>query len=771
MAHKIQSSQTDFSSGEVDASLKRADQNPHRKAGLRQAKNVRMRNGGGMQDRPGRTALFFETGRVEDILITTGVIFKFAFGNNYLSIYSAAGTLVFQTFVKGDGATPIPWTLASVGQITWAVIGFSVYIAEGADVTNNVPQVLTWGGGTNWVISTYAESVTAGGQKRTFFDRISPPNITLQPGGITGSVPITFSAPVLVAGMVGTRLLYCGRQLTITTVTSPTTGGATINEQLFGSESIPVSSSPIGSFNIGDVVNGSISGGQGIVIGLTSTTVSVQLIKNTSFVATDIIAGPQGSAAASGGATAGNPGAVADWDDEVMNGFRGYPLSVASDQNRLIFSNFPALRGAIGWSAIGLPTDLFVSSSDTGLLPSSAMLEIAPGKSQVLYVIPGMESSEFLFCDNAIYFIPISVQSPLVPGGVQFIELAAHGSQPNVQPRRTEQTIIYMKAAGIGVGAVQAPGATNRPYIVDSVSDFHGHLFKGRGVKAIAIPTASTQFEETYIYICFNDGTLVVGKYSMKSGLLEAASDGKTTIGWVPWNSAGNLLWASALQSVVTLTSTYNIPGAAPQSIVEQLDDTQYLDGAVLVNSLPVPLQPTGGKGPLWWLAGGSVTLMDGTPQPTRMMGTYQIDANGFIIPQGNAAENLTSGALVAGQPWTMVVEPFAPIAQSGIDVFQRMSLRQISEIAVWVINSTGFVFQSLFSAKQTATTPPLGTPMQYRRVQAWDLGDDPTQTPQLQETVETWTPPGSSYDPRVAIIKDTPGPLQILEIGIEVTL
>ena len=57
---------------------------------------------------------------------------------------------------------------------------------------------------------------------------------------------------------------------------------------------------------------------------------------------------------------------------------------------------------------------------------------------------------------------------------------------------------------------------------------------------------------------------------------------------------------------------------------------------------------------------GGAVTLMDNV---NRMMGTYQIDANGNIIPQGNAGENLASAQLVAGQPWTATLEPFAPDA------------------------------------------------------------------------------------------------------------
>jgi hypothetical protein len=97
--------------------------------------------------------------------------------------------------------------------------------------------------------------------------------------------------------------------------------------------------------------------------------------------------------------------------------------------------------------------------------------------------------------------------------------------------------------------------------------------------------------------------------------------------------------------------------------------------------------------------------------------------------------------------------------------------LRRISNFAVYVVNSTGFTLQKLFSRKETATSPPLGTPMSIKRVPMWNAGEDATQPPKQRETVERWRPSGHSYDPRVAIIKDTPGPLQIVEFAMEVTL
>jgi len=99
------------------------------------------------------------------------------------------------------------------------------------------------------------------------------------------------------------------------------------------------------------------------------------------------------------------------------------------------------------------------------------------------------------------------------------------------------------------------------------------------------------------------------------------------------------------------------------------------------------------------------------------------------------------------------------------------MFKRRISRFAAYVIDSTGFLMARLFSGPITPTSPALGTVMNTRRVTAWNQGDDPTLPPPQREEVQRWRPLGRAFDPRVAIIKDTPGPLLIAEAGIEATI
>lgn len=782
---KIIGAQRDFSAGELDVSMKRADDNPRMKTGTRQMVNWRILNSKSVQNRPGRAALFLETGRVEQILMSPGNNFYIVFGNGYLSVYNAAGARVFNSTKKGDGSTNIPWTTATVKNISYVIPSGSqksIYICYGDDAPVNVPQILTWDGvsqASTWTLSTFAESVTAGNQKRTPFYRISPQNITMLPSATSGNINVTLSAAVFVSGMIGTRMRFCGRQILITAVTlsdfsTPTAGPsqyatATVEEPLPISQEINAGSPIVGIVNVGDLMTGTVSGAQGIITSVDygSGTFILQLIQNDATTIRPFLGGsewavgPGGSVSISS-QTVKSPTAVIIWDDEVMNSFRGWPTSVFYDQGRLGFCNFPSVPSAIAWSAIGLTKDLYVLP-----LPDNAIFELAPGKSQVYFVQAGMESSEFVFCDNAIYYIPISATNPLVPGSVAFNQLSANGSMPNVQPRRAEQTIVYMKAGGAQVGAVQAPGAYYRPYVVESISEFHGHLFTASPAIAIAVPTASTQFEELYAYILLANGNLVVGKYAMHQGLIEPGPDGKPAVGWSQWNGAAENAWVAAWQNQVTFAANYAPGGISAIGVVEMLDNTQYLDCAIPVAAVPTPFV-TGGKGPLYFIAGGTVELMD---QSTRMMGTYQVDANGNIVPQNNGGEDLTAATLVAGQTWTATLEPFVPDANPGQSVHQRMFKRRVSRMAVYVSNSTGFLLARLFSGPLTRTSPALGTIMNTRRVTTWNQDDDPTKAPPLREEAQRWRPIGRAYDPRVAVIKDTPGPIMVHEIGIEASI
>jgi hypothetical protein len=749
--------------------------------------------------------LFLETGRVEKVKMAPGSFFYLAFGTGYLRVYDTSGALKFSATLTGGGKALL-WSTATIGQIDYGIFQKAVYIA----FPGMRPQVLTWDGVSTWSIADYTESIFSGGQKRTWFYRISPQNVTMLPSATTGAITLTFSSPIAVAGMVGTRMRFAERQLLITGYNSPTSLNATVIEPLPPGNSITLSVTH-GNFAIGDVVKGATSGATGIVTaspsfqylyvgdvtgfaigdtitGATSTAtgvitaislttayvISVSLNSSTAFqngeTITDSrtgaatsgqvsgttmtvqilasngalnffqdsegIAGPTASATiATSGVTVAAPQAVSVWDDEVMNDFRGYPASVFVDQFRVGFCNFPILPNGIGWSGIDQPNDLYVDGTASG-----AMFELTPNKGQVLYVVPGAEGSEMVFCDNRIYYIPISAGNPLKSGSVTFNQISSDGCYP-VKPRAAGTAMLFLASGGLRVSAIVTIGLATRPFDIADLTELHSELLNAP--VAIAVPTADGTFSERYAYVLNGDGTIAVGKYSLSPyGELQGS------VGWLPWSGAGTVNWLSALEQELTFVSRY-APNGATVSLVEVLDDTLYLDATMFANAIPAALAPPAGKGPFWWIAGGSVTLMD---QGYRPMGVYQIDINGNIIPQNNGGEDLTTATLVGGQAWSATYEPFLPQAPQGQDSKQRLRRRKVCQAAVSVQSSSGFTFDG-------------------QRVSAYFQDDDATKPPPLREDTYKFHPTGLDYDPRKQLIKDTPGPLIITEVGIEATV
>jgi hypothetical protein len=123
------------------------------------------------------------------------------------------------------------------------------------------------------------------------------------------------------------------------------------------------------------------------------------------------------------------------------------------------------------------------------------------------------------------------------------------------------------------------------------------------------------------------DGSIAVGKYDPES--LPAT---QPVIGWGPWSGGGTVSWIAAWAP----TCCSRRPISA--RICEILDDTN-ISIVRWRERAAGRVRAAGGKGPLWWIPSQTVTLID---QGTRSMGTYQIDANGFIVPQNNGGENLT---------------------------------------------------------------------------------------------------------------------------------
>lgn len=750
MLRRDLNAQRDFSAGELDPNIKRGDDLPTMKAGARQMSNWRIRSSRGISNRPGRRAIFLHTGRVDEVLILPGTVAKLCFGNDgSLDIRDSTDAVV-----ASQPASTYPWTTLTVRNIVWCAVPRDVLDTDIVICFPGMqPKIVRYSVNTGWTFLDFFYSITPNGFYNAPFIRFAPPGVTLTPDAAAPTL-MTASAGYFSADMVGHVIRFFGQQITLTSFVSSTVMGVTPINNLTLSESTTVSGA-VGSFSIGDIVIGSVTGYKGEVgaIVLTAGVPTGLTITHEApgevFDASEVLVGPNGRATNTSGATGVTPPASVQWDEMAFDQFRGWPESCFFDQNRLGFCNIPSVPSGIAYSAVNDYTNFLV-----GAQPANSIFELVPGKNQVLFVVPGMESSEFVFCDRSIFYIPITPSNPLVPGSVAFQLLSSDGIA-NVQPRTVQEFVLYINAGQTNVMAVVAIGAYNRPYETRNLSELHSHLF--RMPQAIAVPTSTAQFEERYVYVLNSDNTLVVGKYDIE------ARQVKGSVGWVPWNgTVSAVFWISALNATVTMSSIYAPQGGLIANVVEVLDDSKYLDAQLFYHNIPGPMI---GAAPLWFLAGGSVWVMDGL----KNIGQRSIDGAGNLIPQ--SGDDFSSLTLAVGFNWSALLEPFVPNAQPGQDEGQRMKRRRTSNLAVTTQRSTGYRMVRYYSGPVGPLLPATGTIMGSNRVPAYGPNDDTSLPPPQLEITSRWRPLGRAFDPRYGIIKDTPGTLDILEVGMEVNV
>src|SRR5690606_8899857 len=94
-------------------------------------------------------------------------------------------------------------------------------------------------------------------------------------------------------------------------------------------------------------------------------------------------------------------------------------------------------------------------------------------------------------------------------------------------------------------------------------------------------------------YVVNADGSLIVGNFSQARGI----------VGWHPERGAGLVRWVVASGAQVFYNTAY-----AAATLMEAEDAGQKIDCALAVNDPPANMLQAG-KGPFWWVPGGTVTL------------------------------------------------------------------------------------------------------------------------------------------------------------------
>ncbi|SDQ99892.1 hypothetical protein SAMN05519103_00356 [Rhizobiales bacterium GAS113] len=729
--------QRDFSGGQVNKAARRRDDGDAVRTGALTMRNWRIEATGQLVPRPGRRPIFGgAAARTDYVRMGVGSEFFLSFSAGAITITDTLGNVVA---TNASGA--YLWTAQTISQIQWCQAEQQIVVCY----PTMQPQLLTWNPNTRaWSFSAFAFK---GNGAQTFapFFNFRKDGSTMAYSATSGSVGLTCSVPFFTNSMIGNTLSIGGQQCVITVVFSATQAAATVNYLL--PAAITVSVYDTTPFQVGQIVSARVQNIKFEVTAVGFGGVTGVLISSVPFNSTwqqspggvkDTLVSPYGSSDFSAAPIqALLPQPTTQWQEQFMSSVRGWPASCFFDRGRLGFCDFPQKPEAILWSAIAAYTTFWIDSAaaatnpEAGAAADSAILEGIPGQPgqstpRVRHVVGW--GDEFAFTDRGIFQIPISSSgNPLKPGSVEFRPISNDGVAP-IRPVQSQDVIVYMNAGLTRCCVIRATGAYTRPYITQDMSDNHTDLFVSPITLSIA--TGDGQYPVRYVYILNSDGSIVTGKFTSE----------RTFVGWAPWSSAGKVSWLSSAGPNVYFNTTYG-----SNALLEIEDAAQWLDMAVPINNVPSSLVKSG-FGPLWFYAGGTITLIDGN----RDMGERQVDGAGRIVAiQG---EDLSSATLTAGLFSQPVFEPFIPGAQPGDDLAQRMRKRKIKRAMVNVEISSGFT---------------LGN----KQFPVDNFTADATQQPILKDGAFSTRPVGRSYDPTITLTKERPGPLRLCEFSVETTI
>ena len=725
--------QRDMSAGQIDPTALRADDTEIMRAGLRTARNVRILASRGVARRPGRRALFSTTGICEKVRPAAGVEW-------YMEI--EAGSLTFRSSSLNVALEfdSMPWTADMLTELRWVESGGSVILAH----QQMRPQIFQYDALANtWGHAAFAFSVDpSGATRQPFRNFYLGSGVTMTPSGRTGPVDLFFSAPVMAPGHVGVIFRYAGRQVRIDTVVSPTHAGATVIEVL--PPCFNVSFDNIEGLQVGDVIEGITSGARGQVVALGGLTAIVLVEQNwTGFTVAEKVAGPRSRMTVSAQTSAATVSST-QWDEALISDFRGWPGCVSKDVQRIIFCKMGQMGSAVCWSATGTLNDFQV-----GAEKEDAIFEFVPENCLVLDVVGGAD--EFVFTDKGLYYVPVSVSNPLIPGSIDF-RLISDDAASDIRPRSTTEGLIFLNSARSRVFAVVGTGQTARPYVVEDLSEYHSALI--RSPISLATSAADVSAPERYVYIGNEDGTLAVGRY-------QKAPTTRGWVGWVPWDGLGKIEWISASADAVIVTASYET-SVGTIRFVEVFDDKLLLDASQALATVSggdaLELEP----GVYLELTPGDPLMLDNTFSFNWAVGTMlSVERNGWYRGDYTVEDDGSLSDLIpventvgmnGGFNFSVEVEPFVAHVEGGQSRKQRLRPRRIKQVGVTVQRSQAIKVGDYL-------------------VPFYRSGENEELAPALRDEVYRTRLPGRSFDPRWSVKQELPGALTILELTTEVTI
>lgn len=223
---------SNFTAGEISPNLLGRGDLKSYGNGAGKLRNVFIHATGGVTRRPGLR--YIDTargpGRLLAFEFNTEQVYLLVFTNGYMDVYRDGANVA---------SVVTPWTAQQISEFVWVQSADTLFIVH-PDVE---PRRITRTSHAAWTITTWSfldQQIPASGSDPAY-DRIQQPHhkfaddeVTLSASATSGSVTLSASANVFVAGHVGTRMRLQNKEVVITAVASGTSATATVKETLAG---------------------------------------------------------------------------------------------------------------------------------------------------------------------------------------------------------------------------------------------------------------------------------------------------------------------------------------------------------------------------------------------------------------------------------------------------------------------------------------------------------------------------------------------------------
>jgi len=700
----------DFSAGEVNVeALERKDSRAAQN-GLRKARNIRQRNGGGFSRRAGSD------------LLTALTVGKRGVGYTYDSTYSyclifSSGRMDAYDATTGAAAgsvTGCAWNDVQAVEMSVTPIDERIVISHQSlglyTVTRTGPS--TWA-----AIANFTYDSGSGSSKLQPYYRYAAKGITMQPSALTGSINLTASSAVFLDPQhVGVRFRYLGREVEVTSVTSATVAVCTVIQTLPKTVTLTVGSST--GFKIGDRVEGDVTAAAGYVTSVPGGTSVNVLIETgqTGFSTSENLVGPDARTTISATSNT-TPAATTIWDEQAFSAARGYPGEVSTHRKRLILTDWRDAQDA--WVAGSTRS---VADFDVGeALDDDAISELLTSSPRERIRHAVSSETLLLLTDRNVYYVPEGRENVLAPTYASLFKATPVGCSA-VNPIQVEQGVLFVEKGENRILLLAPTGQITSPWSVTDLSRLVPH-FVVTPVELTAT-LGDGAAPERYAYSVNTDGTVASLFYR----------DDDPIYGWVLHTTQGLVksMWVADGKTFQLVERTIN---GVSKLFMERLRNDALLD-------CTISFSDPGGGSALLPFVGQSVYVVEGSA----CHGAFTIGPGGVISGLESAGTSFE-----AGFSFAVEAESVSPVILQNINA--SGPLLRIPR--AWVT-----VYESSVYAVNGQLMP------------AYRGDEDDSALPRLRSETRMWRFFGRSPAPTVSITQDLdqPSPLTVLSMTMEVS-